>query len=170
MDYHDAADPPRGGGGDAGLEAARRRQRAERLEREVAVAADPAFVDRTVRAVRAHVASLRRSHHWGSVREALAAAVAGGAARPRELVCYGLGELDDASGGCQLGLLRLLAEEFALGKTAVLAYDPVHTPEERAVRARQRKMWQHQRRDAGTLQSRANLRDPTGHCAILACF
>jgi hypothetical protein len=127
----------------------RDRLRSERRQRAAAVAADPHFVGRTAAAVARQAAQLRGSAFWASVDEAMTGALLGGGgggggsntnslAVPgeppiHELVCYGLGELDDISGSHQLALVTLLAERFGLGPERVLAFDPVFTPQEHAV-------------------------------------
>eukprot|EP01052_Picozoa_sp_SAG31_P038522 SAG31_NODE_5167_length_2703_cov_3.435100_2_plen_124_part_00 len=90
--------------------------RRKRDERQRAVWEDAGFVGRVVANVQRRAAQICRSAFWASMREALRAALSGQEAdgdghrlcRPQELVCYGLGELDDLSGEHQLALLTLL--------------------------------------------------------------
>ena len=90
-----------------------------------------AWVTRQTDLVRHRKQELNRSHFWGSVAAALASGPDDGA--PVELVCYGLGELDSASGSYQLALLLLLADELQIAPGCTHCFDPVHTPQEEAV-------------------------------------
>lgn len=124
-----------------------RKQSQDRALRAATIAGDSDFVDRTTAAIVQCAAELRESAFWKSMQEALAAAVSGtcqtnntnssGVPRPpQELVCYGLGKLDNAFGAYQLGLLTLLAKELELEPDRVFGFDPIFTPQEREVLVR----------------------------------
>ena len=90
-----------------------------------AIAADTDSVVRTIAAVVQHAAELRTSGFWKCVQQSLGAEVTGldgggsSRARPEELVCYGLGQLDTVNGSNQLSLLTLLIEELGLSSEHV---------------------------------------------------
>ena len=117
-----------------------RKQRNEQALRAATIDADADFVARTTAAVAQCAAELRESAFWKSMQEALEVAAARQCdnigVRPQELVCFGIGALDNVCGAHQLGLLTLMAEELGLGPDRVFGFDPMFTPREREVLVR----------------------------------